>query len=136
MFKLENISFSTNSGGWAKTPFYEYVYGTLPPGASYVKDSGAYFHAHAKDYLVIRVWGPHPKVPAGYIGVFATVGGGQSPAHYQQGRFFLVPVDDYREHRRFAFVIDPKRHVECLPLTDADPALQFGAGYLAQTNRY
>lgn len=65
---------------------------------------------HAKDFVVVAAWGDWAEgVPAGMVGVVATLGGDRAAP----GAWFLVPAAEYEGRREFGFVIDPARHAEC-----------------------
>lgn len=73
----------------------------------------AFYAAHAADWITIAAVGDwHDAVPAGYVGVTATMGGKR--AVYGQSRpperGFLVPAAEYAQPAPFGFVVDPARH--------------------------
>jgi hypothetical protein len=65
---------------------------------------------YAEKLVVRTAWGDwHEKVPKGFVGVCATLG--KHGRDFSQGRYFLVPAEEYRKSRDH-FVVDPTRHQE------------------------
>lgn len=96
---------------WHPEAFERFYGRELAAGESYVKDQRTFERDHAADLIVTSARGDWAAdVPAGMVGVTATIGGkrdGRSVA-----RHFLVPAAEYEGRGRFGFVIDGTRHVE------------------------
>lgn len=78
---------------------YERFYGVvLAPGESHAKDEAKFAADHAKDYLVLSAYGDwHAKVPKGYVGVFAGIGGRTPNGMFPDTvKWFLVPEEKYQ----------------------------------------
>lgn len=73
-----------------------------------------FFQQHQNDWLSVSASGSwHPTVPAGMVGVTATLGGANvlSDPRSRDRRHFLVPESEYRQRVPYlSFVIDPARH--------------------------
>jgi hypothetical protein len=71
-----------------------------------------FIQEHANDLLVIPASGDwHRSVPAGMVGVTATIQGSREPG--SEHRHFLVPKDEYDTREKNPggiFVINPTRH--------------------------
>lgn len=66
---------------------------------------------HKNDFVVISAWGRHEKVPAGMVGVCASLGGVRGAGAVE--KWFIVPEGEYDGPRSaIGFVIDPNRHAE------------------------
>lgn len=102
---------------------YEMFYGEkIPTGKSYVKDGMTFQYRHKNDYIVMAAWGSwHPKVPEGFVGVFAGVGGRRADGQYPEDTaYFLVPEEEYDERSPFGFVVDLERHKQIQPIDTAE----------------
>lgn len=88
---------------------YERIYRvTLAPSESFKKDEQRFYEEHAADWIVIS--GVASKERPGFVECLATKGGTRGKGGERR---FLVPDDEYRACRRFAFVIDEARHAPC-----------------------
>lgn len=103
--------------GWQPEAYERHYNVVLAPGESYIKDQRAWYAAHADDLITICAFGDwHAKVPKGFVGVVAVVGGRSEvhaePMKPKPERWFLVPAAEYRNNLNRGFVIDPARHQE------------------------
>lgn len=92
---------------------YERFFGVeLKPGESFKRDERDFYRDHAADWLTLAAWGDwHERVPAGMVGVVASIGGDRTTGR-EAHRYFLVPKDEYETGHRFSFIVDPARHQE------------------------
>ncbi len=93
---------------------WETHYGrTLGVGESRAKDVAQWQADHANELITIAAWGDwHKDVPAGMVGVVATLGGQRGDGHsHPTEHYFLVPQAEYDARGPFGgFVIDQSRH--------------------------
>lgn len=90
----------------------------IGPEESLVRAEAVFYAEHTNAWLVRGAWGDwHEKVPTGFVGVRATVGGARrqyagDPSPVE--KYFLIPAEEYsnKVNSRFSFVVDPSRHQE------------------------
>jgi hypothetical protein len=85
----------------------------VKPEESIVLRERAAKEAHKNDYVVTTAWGSwHAKVPAGMVGVVATLGGARTSGAPE--KWFLIPESDYDTKPKSAigFVINLATHKE------------------------
>lgn len=92
---------------------YEKFTGTiLKEGESHGRDAELHRQRNKGKYIVTSAFGDwHAKVPAGMVGVFATLLQADPPP----GKWFLVPLAEY-EQARGGFIVEPSRHQETEPI--------------------
>ena len=82
---------------------------TLKPGESLEKDEMLFNEQNKNNLLVICAVGDwHEKIPKGFVGVDATIGGVRGIPVRQ----FIVPEVEYKARGRFSFVVDPTKYEE------------------------
>lgn len=97
---------------WYPDQWERYTGKTLKPGESSTRDQEVYLQKHKEDWLTIAAFGTwHKAVPAGYVGVCATIGANRSP--HAIARYFIVPETEYEgRHFLHPFVVNPNKHQE------------------------
>lgn len=97
---------------WRPEAYERWFKETIPPGVSFKKEEAAFKERHKHDYVVLAAWGSwHPKVPEGFVGVFAGRGGRLPTGGYPEDvAYFMVPEEEYDARGPFGFVVDPERH--------------------------
>lgn len=97
---------------WNPDAFEKFFGVKLTPEQSHIRREESFEAAHANDWIGLAAWGDWAVgVPAGMVGVFASVGGRRSGSNID-GKHFLVPADEYKKREIFGFVVDPARHQE------------------------
>ena len=91
----------------------------LKPEESHVLRERAFKAEHANDYVAVSAFGDWQKgVPKGMVGVHATLGESRQEPAWSNGKWFLVPAEEYQA-RNGSFVIDLQRHQEVADFTKA-----------------
>lgn len=92
---------------------YEKLTGTiLKEGESEARDAELFRQRLRGKYIVQSAWGDwHAKVPNGMVGVFAKLLQADPPP----GKYFLVPLEEYKESKG-GFIVDPNKHQEIEPI--------------------
>ena len=102
-------------GEWFPDSYARYIGRELAPAESHVLRQRIFDREHAADWVVLAAWGCYAasnKVPEGFVGVVATLGGRR--AANTEERYYLVPQPEYsaRTGDTIGFVIDTARHPE------------------------
>jgi hypothetical protein len=98
-------------GEWFPDSYGKWIGRELAPAESHVLRQRIFDREHAADYVVTAAWGDWQKgVPAGMVGVVATLGGrGKDGGR----KYYLVPKAEYDARGGgCGFVIDLARHPE------------------------
>lgn len=126
---------------------WEAFFGTkLETEKSYKLRQAAFTEAAADKWVCVAAMGDwHAKVPQGFVGVVARLGGRDLAGHVHGGeKFFLVPAEEYQTRSEFGFVVDLARHPavpdfdgpvtkESFPMAAAIPPAQVIAGSMVIT---
>lgn len=76
-------------------------------GRSHEYDRWLFANRNAANYVVVSAWGSsktNPSVPAGMVGVYATMGGNRGE-HWRTGIFKLVSAEKYQDRDRYGYVL-------------------------------
>lgn len=117
-FKAEYDQALHTFRNWRPADYERYFGVTLKPGESFVRDRDQFDEANKHNLVVTAAWGDwHAQVPAGMVGVFATLGGSRDPGRdTTRDSYYLVPAAAYKARGSQSFVIDPARHEACAPI--------------------
>lgn len=95
---------------------YEIVTGEkLTAEESHRRAEAEFLDANKDRYIVYAAFGDwHDKVPAGFVGVCAVIGGRMLNGNLASDdkKCFLVPADEYKNRTPFGFVVDVNKHQE------------------------
>ena len=96
---------------WYPDEYERFTGQVIAPGQSHSRDRDVFMKTHAEDLVVISAFGDwHAKVPSGFVGVIATIGGLRP--HGAAERCFLIPTAEYEALREYGFVVDATKYEE------------------------
>jgi hypothetical protein len=96
---------------WYPDAYEAFTGAVIAPGESIVKDRREFLRANADRLISISAFGDwDDRIPKGWVGVAASLGGERTRTGPEGYRYFLVPEAEYETRSPYGFVCDPERH--------------------------